>query len=343
MSSDDGDTPQMRPLPQMPTMAELMDVFDHITGVETIKVKGANGKEQLVTKRIQRSLEEQEKFTMLGKTIKRSFQALRKMSNYNPLAVVDYAPFLNVINTVNQNRKNDMEQLSNLSDFDSYVKKFKETGNTIIQNEFQKAENENNAYLADSGYSNSSAAIAMRNSLVSEKAKALAQNDLSGNLYGEQLKAADQTNRRNEFEFRELGRQGLLQSAEYEHQLKNQQFNQRNAERQQYLQNQTNLWGLADSVVDRDQRYAMASQLGALSNQITQQTNANKINAYSAEAGAINTANQIDQQAYVNRGPSFGEAVLGLGMTGLGAYGGSYLGAMGNAMGNQAAMSRKYK
>ena len=337
MSSDNDSGPTLHPLPQMPTMSELMDAFDHIAGVQTIKTKGPDGKNKLVTSRLPRTKEETERFEKLGNTIKNAFLSMEQLIQYDPLKTVDYAPFLSIINKVNSERGADMAALSNLPDFNKYVNDFKEVGNTIIQDEFKKAENENKAYLANRGYADSSAAIAMRNSLVSEKAKALAQNDLSGNLYGQQLQAADQVNRSNEFGFREKGRIGQLQSAEAEHQLNLGQFNQLNAGRQTGLQNQSSMLGLADAVVDRDKRYAMTSQTANQANKIMNQENAQKLGWYNAEANNVNQANNLAIQQHNNRGPSFGQSLMQLGGMGIGAYFGGPMGGMfGGSVGSVA-------
>ena len=54
---------------------------------------------------------------------------------------------------------------------------------------------------------------------------------------------------------------------------------------------------------------------------------------YTAQSGAVNQANANEIERYkveqANQSPSFGDMMLNLGMQGLGAYGGSYLGGLG--------------
>jgi len=331
MSFGGNDSPPQAPnYPPVPPKEELMDVIDEVTGTQAITVVGADGKKKRVVSRLPRSPEEQKLYDDAGELMNKAIVEIKKLSDYDPAAVFDFAPFVDVMNNLNAERQADIAELSKLPDFNQYVQDFKTMGNTIIQDEFKKAENENKAYLANRGYADSSAAIGMRNSLVAEKAKALQQQDIGGNMYGEQLKAADLANRMNTYGFREQGRFGQLQSAEAEHKLKLDQYNQTNAMRQQALQNQYGLFSTGAKLQGDDASKAMATRAPELANTIFQQSNMDSLNRHNATVNQMNLQYQNQLASYQNQRPSFGDTILTLGGTALGAaaFGGP-MGPMG--------------
>ena len=92
----------------------------------------------------------------------------------------------------------------------------------------------------------------MRNTLGKNRAQALEESQVRGNLYGEQLKSADLANRQSAYGLREQGRMGQLQRAQMEHQLKLEQKNQMDTARQQALQNQSGLFNVAAGIRGED-------------------------------------------------------------------------------------------
>ena len=323
--------------PPVPPKEEVLDVIDTITGTQSITVVGADGKKNRMVSRLPRSQVEQKLYDDAGELMDKAIVEIKRLSNYDPAAVVDFAPFVDVMNNLNTERQADIAQLSKLPDFNQYVDDFKAMGNTIIQDEFKKAENENNAYLANRGYADSSAAIGMRNSLVGEKAKALQQQDVNGNLYGEQLKSADLANRMNTYGFREQGRMGQLQTAQAEHQLKLGQYDQSNAMRQQALQNQYDLFSTGAKIRGDDASKAMATRAPDLANTIFQQSNMDSLNRHNAQISQINSQYQNQLARYNNQGPSFGDTMLQLGGMGAGAAFGGPMGAMMGAQAGKTA------
>jgi hypothetical protein len=315
MSFGGDDTPSAPSYPPVPPKEELMDVIDYISGVQAITVIGPDGKKKRAIERLPFTPEQQRLHDEAGDLMDKAIVEMKKLNTYNPAEVVDFAPFINVMNSLNQESLNDIAELSKLPDFNQYVSDFKAMGNEIIQQEFKKAEAENMAYLANRGYADSSAEIAMRQGLATEKANALRQNDINSNVYGQQLKAMDQANRRNEFSFREEGRLGQLQRAQMEHQLKVDQFNQMNTQRQQALQNQYGLFSTGAKIRGDDISKAMATKAPELANTIFQQNSMDNLNRYNAEINRINGQYQNQLASYQNQRPSFGESLLNTGLT----------------------------
>ena len=330
---DDSSPPPAPYYPPVPPKEELLDVIDHVTGTQAITVVGADGKKKRVVERLPRTPEEQKLYDEAGDLMNKAIVEIKKLSTYDPAAVVDFAPFVDVMNSLNSERQADIAELSKLPDFNQYVHDFKAMGNTILQEEFKKQENENREYLSRRGYGDSTAAIEMRNALGYHKAKALEEHNVNANLYGEQLKAADQANRRNEFGFREQGRIGQLQRAQMEHQLKLDQYNQSNTMRQQALQNQSGLFNMGSSIRGEDTSKAMATRAPELANTIFAQSNMDSLNRHQAQVAQINSQYQNQLASYNSQRPSFGDTMLQLGGMGVGAYFGGPMGAM---MGGQA-------
>ena len=334
MSFGGDDSPPPAPYyPPMPPKEELLDVIDHVTGTQAITVVGADGKKKRVIERLPRTPEEQRLYDEAGDLMNKAIVEIKRLSDYDPAAVVDFAPFVDVMNTLNAERQADMAELSRLPDFNQYVSDFKSMGNTILQEEFKKQENETYEYLSRRGYGDSTAAIEMRNALGYQKAKALEEHNVNATMYGEQLKTADLANRMNTYGFREQGRMGQLQNAQAEHNLKLGQYDQSNAMRQQALQNQSGLFNIGSSIRGEDANKAMATRAPELANTIFQQSNMDSLNRHNAQIGQINSQYQNQLASYNSQRPSFGDTMLQLGGMGVGAYFGGPMGAM---MGGQA-------
>ena len=119
------DPPQAPYYPPIPPKEELMDVIDKISGTQTITVTGADGKKRRVMERLPRTPEEQKLFDDAGELMDKSMAEIKRLNEYNPTEVIDFAPFVNVMNDLNTERKSDIAELSKLPDFNRYVEDFK--------------------------------------------------------------------------------------------------------------------------------------------------------------------------------------------------------------------------
>ena len=330
------DPPQVPYYPPMPPKEELMDVIDKIAGTQTLTVTGPDGKKRRVMERLPRTEEEQRLYDEAGTLMDSSIEQIKRLNEYNPAEVIDFAPFVTVMNDLNVERTKDIAELSKLPDFNRYVEDFKTMGNTIIQEEFLRQENETREYLNRRGYGDSTAAAESRSALGYNKAKALNENNVNANLYGEQLKGADLTNRANMYDFRERGRMGQLQRAQLEHQLKLEQKAQLDNAGQTALQNQHGLFGMGAGIRGEDTKMAMASRAPELANTIFQQSNMESLNRHNAQINQLNSRYQNELGAYNSRPPSFGDFLLnaGLGVGGamLTGHPGSVAGKFGSKL-----------
>ena len=308
------DSPPPAPYyPPVPPPEELMDVIDHVTNTQTITVVGADGKKKRVIERLPRTPEEQALYDQAGELMTRAITEIQRLNAYDPGALVDFAPFVQVMNDLGQERRQDMEELTRLPDFNQTVQDFKDMNRRVLEEEFTRQANEGREYLNRRGYGDSTAAIEMRNTLGKNKAQALEESQVRGDMYGEQLKAADLGNRQAAYALREQGRKDQLERAHLEHQLKLDQKAQLDAARQQALQNQMGLFNVGAGIRGEDANRAMATRAPDLANTIFQQSNADRLNRYQAEISRINAQYQSQMASFQSTPPSFGDTLLNLG------------------------------
>jgi hypothetical protein len=299
--------------PPVPPPEELMDVIDHVTGTQAITVMGADGKKKRMIERLPRTPEEQTLYEQAGDLMTRAITEIQRLNAYDPNALVDFAPFVQVMNDLNRERQQDMQELIQLPDFNQTVQAFKDMNQRLLEEEFKRQENEGQEYLNRRGYGDSTAAIEMRNTLGKNRAQALEESRVRGDLYGEQLKAADLNNRQTAYTLREQGRLGQTQRAQMEHQLRLEQKAQQDQARQQALQNQVDLFRVGAGIRGEDVNRAMATRAPDLANTIFQQNSTDTLHRYQAQINQTNAAYQNQLAQYQTRPPSFGDTLLNLG------------------------------
>jgi hypothetical protein len=327
--------------PPVPPPEELMDVIDQVTNTQTITVVGADGKKKRVIERLPRTPEEQALYDQAGLLMTRALTEIQRLNAYDPGALVDFAPFVQVMNDLGQERTKDMEELTRLPDFNQTVQAFKDMNRRILEEEFTRQVNEGREYLNRRGYGDSTAAIEMRNTLGKNKAQALEESQLRGDLYGQQLKAADLSNRQAAYALREQVRMGQLQRAQMEHQLKLDQKAQLDAARQQALQNQRDLFNTGAGIRGEDTNKAMATRAPDLANTIFQQSNMDTLNRYNAQLNQINAQYQNQMASFQSTPPSFGDTLLSLGGRVGMAYGTGASSGFGGFFPGMATSSRR--
>jgi hypothetical protein len=290
-----------------------MDVMDHVTGTQAITVTGPDGKKKRVIERLPRTSEEQALYEQAGELMTRAMTEIQRLNAYDPSALVDFAPFVQVMNDLNRDRQQDMQELTQLPDFNQTVQAFKDMNQRLLEEDFKRQENEGQEYLNRRGYGDSTAAIEMRNTLGKNRAQALEESRVRGDLYGEQLKAADLHNRQTAYGLREQGRRGQLERAQMDHQVRLEQKAQHDQARQQALHNQMDLFRVGAGIRGEDTHRALATRAPDLANTIFQQNSADTLHRYQAQVNQTNAAYQNQLAQYQTRPPSFGDTLLNLG------------------------------
>lgn len=334
MSSGSDEAPTPRDLPSPPTMDEINSILNKATGIHSIKVKKPDGTYEAVTERLPQTKEEKELTQKFGEVLQKSFSQIQRLIDTDPGTLANYTPFIKTLNNVSKERANDMSILTNIPNFKEFSEQFEKRGAEILEKEFKKRGNEQDAFLANRGLNQSSQSIAMRNSLASERAEAMMRNKetASSRAYDERSKFLQDST--NVYQAHEMERMGRLQNQEVMANLENKAIQEQNANRQLQLQNQYGLYSTADGRLYRDQKdsqnYATNSENNILSS--NNQANANRLQGYGIESGNIIAQNQHDLERYKARdvSPDFGQMALGL----VGQVGGATLGGMGGQFGS---------
>ena len=334
MSSGRDSPPTPRPLPTPPTMDEINSILNRATGLTTIKVKKPDGAYGIVTERLPQTEEETQISKKLGEVLKKSFLQIESLIDTDPGSLADYAPFINTLNNVSQERANDMSVLTNIPNFKEFSEQFERRGSEILEKEFAKRRNEQDAFLANRGLNQSSQGIAMRNSLASEKAEAMMRNKetASARAYDERAKFLQDSS--NVYQARELERVGRLQNSEAIANLQNKEIQEQNANRQRQLQNQGDLFNTVDTYLYRDKKDSQIFGANAEQQMLgnNNQTNTNRLQRYQVESGNILAENAQDLERFKARdvSPGFGQMAMGL----VGQVAGGTLGSMGSSFGS---------
>ena len=328
----DNDPPSAPYIPPPPPPQEMLDVIDEITGTQTITVVGADGKKRRLIQKLPRTAEEEALYQEAGQLMNKAIGEMKRLYDYDPGQLVHYGDFVNVLNSLNQEREQDMAALTEFPDFNGYVEEFKGMQKSIIDEEYRRESNRMEETLAHKGLGDSTVGREERNLLTHHAATARQRASVEAQMYGEQLKGADLENRTNAFNLREATRQGRLSDAATQYQMEKDYAAQLGEQRDKALAHQSNLYNVAAGIRGADTNKAMGTmapnmalaEFGALNN--------NALNYYNANVNRITQQYGMDMAAHKARPPSFGQNLLHLGGMGIGAYMGGSMGMMAGGM-----------
>ena len=324
----DDDRPSAPSYPALTQKEMWRDFIDRNSRTQVVRVKNPDGTETTIHEPLPRSEEEQRYWDLGGELMDKASVELKKLAEYDPSAIVDFKSFVDVMNVLNTERKNDMAELSKIPDFNQVIGDFKAMQNRIIEDEFRNQQGQQEAYLNRRGLDNSTGSREMAALMAGEKAKALEQANINSEIFGEQKKAADLSNRANTFGFREQGRLGQLQNAEAEYRTQLESKNREDVMKQQALSNQGNLFSIGAKLRGDDLARTLGSRAPELANTIWQQGSMDNLNRYNSQVNQINSQFANEMSLYNSRPTSFMDKALTLGGMGVGAYFGGPWGAM---------------
>lgn len=313
----DNDPPSVPYIPPPPPPQEILDVIDEVTGTQTITVVGSDGKKRRMIQRLPRTSEEEALYQEAGRLMEKAISEMKKLYNYDPQQLVHYAPFVETLNVLNQERSEDMATLTKFPDFNGYVSEFKEMQKSIIDEEYKRASNTLEEDLAHKGLTDSSTGREERNLLTRNAAIARQRAAAEAQLYGEELKSADLANRANAFNLRETARQGRLSAAATEYELQKDYAAQLEKQRDRALTHQARLYDVAAGIRRADNNKAMATMAPNMALAEFNATNNNALNYYNADVNRITRQYGMELDAHKAKGPGFGQNLLHLG--GMGA------------------------
>ena len=322
------DPPPVPYIPPVPPPQEMLDVIDEVTGTQTITVLGANGKKQRLIQKLPRTQEEEEFFKMIGDITNSAIKNIKELSASDPGQLVDFAPFVETLNLLNEERSQDMAELTKFPDFNAYVSEFKDMQKLIIDEEYTRASTMLEERLAHTGRSQGTTAREERNLLTRHAAEARQKANVDAQLYGEQLKSADITNRTNAYHLREATRQGRLSVASGDYELKKDFAAQLERRRANLLGEQYGLLHTTTGIQKADTNKALSTMAPNMALGEFAATNNNALNYYNAGVDRLTKQHRMEMDAHNARGPGFGQSLLQLGGMGIGAYLGGPMGAM---------------
>jgi len=330
------DPPQAPYIPPVPQPQEILDVIDEVTGTQTITVTGADGKKRRMIQRLPRTQEEEALYQEAGQLMERAIGEMKRLYDYDPGQLVHYAPFVDVVNALNNERSEDMAELTKFPDFNGYVQDFKDMQKSIIDEEYKRESNRLEESLAHKGLSDSTTGREERNLLTRHAATARQRAAAEAQMYGEQLKGADLQNRTNAFNLTEATRQGRLSAAATEYELQKDYVRQVESQRDKALTHQSHLYNVAGGIRGADTNKAMSTMAPNMALAEFNASNNNSLNYYNADVNRITKQYGMELDAHKAKGPGFGQNLLHLGgmagMAMLGAPSSSVLGGWGQKL-----------
>jgi hypothetical protein len=330
------DPPPAPYIPPPPPPQEILDVIDEVTGTQTITVVGADGKKRRMIQRLPRTPEEESLYQEAGRLMDKAIGEMKRLYDYDPSQLVHYAPFVETLNALNQERSEDMAALTKFPDFNGYVEEFKGMQKSIIDEEYRRESNRLEESLAHKGLSDSTTGREERNLLTRNSVLARQRAAAEAQMYGEQLKGADLANRANAFGLRETARQGRLSAAATEYDLQKDYAAQLGQQRNKALTHQARLYDVASGIRGADNSKAMATMAPNMALAEFGASNNNALNYYNADVGRITKQYGMELDAHKAQGPGFGQTLLHLGgmagMAMLGAPSSSVLGGWGTKL-----------
>jgi hypothetical protein len=311
------DPPPAPYIPPPPPPPEMLDVIDEVTGTQTVTVTGSDGKKRRVIQKLPRTPEEENLYQEAGRLMDKAIGEMKRLYDYDPRQLVHYAPFVESINALNQERAQDMAELTQFPDFNGYVSEFRDMQRSIIDEGYRRESNILEETLAHKGLSDSTVAREERNLLNRNAMLARQRAGVEAQVVGEQMKGADLANRANAFSLREAGRQGRLSAAATEYDLQKDYAAQVGQQRDRAIAHQARLYDVAAGIRETDNNKAMSTMAPNMALAEFTASGNNALNFYNAQVDRTTRQYDMDLAAYKAQPPGFGKTLLQLG--GMGA------------------------
>lgn len=324
-----------------PPPPEILDSIDEITGTETVPVNDpTTGRRKLVTRSLPLSPEQKKWLDGAQSLMAKSIKEFNRLYNYGPQNVIDFIPYADIINTISNERSEDLRRLLPNRDFTEFVNNFKNARQTALDEQFQQQTGRLKADLDRSGWENSTAASELQAAMAAQQARAKEQLDVEAIEYGQNLHDRDLSRRAQEFQFAEAGRASRMSDMQNKYQLEKEYKNSLEDQRQKAIDHQKMLYGVGESIIGAETQKklsTMAPRLALAQNQLAAQ---NQHNHYMADMQRQNTNYQNQLVQYNNQPPSFEQQLMTVGGQVAGAYFGSPSGAATLGQWGQNAAAR---
>lgn len=284
-------------LPPPPKPQEIMDVFDEISGVQSVVVRDANGRQVRKIMRMPRTPQEQKFFEEGERLVSEGIQSIKQLFQYNPQNVIDIMPVINTITSLNQKQAEDLSKITDFGNIQQDIDDFKGIQKDLLNDELMRGKNILENDLARMGRSGGTYAAAERAYFQKEAAMAKRLADLQATQYGEDL--SKQRLQRNliAYDARQRGREDELRGAQQEYALRQQKAMDEENMRQRALEERMNQINIGNSLMGIDRNRAQQSNAPQFSLAENQIRNRNQMEDYNSRINAMNQ-NYQNQMGY---------------------------------------------
>lgn len=303
--------PQMQAIPNPPPEKEIMDFVNHLTGTQTVTVTGADGKRRRVTTRMPRTPEEEENIQLGKDLFISSVKDIRDLYKYDPQSVISFAPLINTVNNIANERNFDLSQFADLGNIIRDTNDFREMQKTLIDEQFQLREEADQRRRAHNGRGGGSFAQEARANMARQHGLARAEGDMKARSYAEDLAAKRLSTNKEAFGLREIGREGTLNAAKVDYALQKEDELDQEQRRLRAIQEKRGQMDIGANIIRYDDAKALQDRTQADSLAMYQAENNVQNQRYGQQVGAIQANNQMAMDEYRNRPPTFGEWAAG--------------------------------
>lgn len=326
-----------------PPPPEMMDIIDEITGTQSVIVTGADGKKRRVNSRLPRTPEEEQKLKMAEDLIASSMKNIQQLYKYNPESAVNYAPLIDTFANLDRQTMQSLGQIANMGNIEQDIAQFKQMQASLIDEQFENRERENQERMAHQGVGMSTHAAESRAALTRAHALARQEGDAKASMYGEDLASKRLARNAQAFGLEEMGRNAQRQTAQNQFALAKEHEADMERRRARAIEEQRGLLGIGSAIAGQDLDKALGNTNAATSLNTFNAQATDSMNRYNADVNRQMANFKMANENYDKTGPSMGEMALKLGATAVGTYFGGPMGgaAAGSAVGAMTSSGKR--
>lgn len=312
------DPPQGQAIPNPPPEKEMMDFISHITGTQSVTVTGADGKKKRVTTRLPRTPEEMRVLQPAQDMFAAAINDIGRLFKYDPRSAISFAPVIEAVSNMNDETLRDLGQFANLGDLQEKRQEFRDMQRAAVDEQFALRERANEERLAHSGRGSGTYAAESRASMSRAHGLARAEGDARAVMGAEDYASKRLGTDTQAFGLRQGGRQGSVDAVKTDYAFNKADEQDMEARRQGAIQERRGQFDIGSNVVKYDDWKALQDKTHDQSLNTYLAENNVQNQRYGHQVGAIQANNQMQQQAYANKPPTFGEWAANIGSSAVG-------------------------
>lgn len=314
------DDPPKGNIKEAPPLAEMMDVFDNITGTQSVVVTGADGRKKRVNSRMPRSANEEKAFQLAEQLIPSVIENIKRLYKYNPKSVIDFAPLIDTFANISDDRMKALGEVANIGNIKQDVADFRQMQATLVDEQFALREQANEERLAHTGRGSGTYANESRAAMARAHGLARMEGDSKASMAGEQLAAQRLATNKEAFNLQEVGRQGQLTSELEKYGLYKADEADQEQRRQTAIGEQKGMLDIGRAGVSDDLNKALQNRNVETAHNEYQIVNNAQIARQNSEINREMANNKMENEAYDKKPPSFGETAFKVGAAAVGTY-----------------------